>query len=583
MASIVDKPKESHQGDLLEIEKFTNGLIKFIESSSTPITIGVQGEWGSGKTSLLNTIREDLCDKDGAQHYAIWLNTWEYSLLSDADETLIKIIIGLIDQIGLLTKKTSEESFKKVSAIGKSLLSRASRAGGVIGVAAGVASDVVSTATQTSSIRELRESLQMVVDKAIKNSEKKAFVFFIDDLDRLDPSVAVSILELIKNLFDLKNCIFVLAIDYGVVVKGLQTKFGKMTEENEWEFRAFFDKIIQLPFSMPISSFNISKYLQNLLVEVSYFEKNDLLDIDVIDNITETVRLSVGTNPRALKRLANSVSLIEIIRGNQKISTEEKVIEFGLVCIQIAYPTIYTLIQREPDFTNWDNQLVYSVLKNKKLDETDLETLKESVDFDEKWEQNLWRICQVSSFLRQRVHNISKLLNFIKDNIPNTKDEEISDTLSRLLSMSSVTSVSAESIVSKAKERYQRVDYENWDSYSYLLNERNIPEIITQKLSNYLNDLNNYFDNKINIVYAPSVITIKNPDAKGRQKVFCFINPQKKKIIINILKTNTFNPDEFPEGDYKTENFIGFVFFEDDEIEFTKYSNLLKSAYSSIS
>ena len=81
MASVVDKPKESKQDDLLEIEKYTNGLIKFIESSATPITIGVQGEWGSGKTSLLNTINEDLCDKQGANHYAVWINTWEYSLI----------------------------------------------------------------------------------------------------------------------------------------------------------------------------------------------------------------------------------------------------------------------------------------------------------------------------------------------------------------------------------------------------------------------------------------------------------------------------------------------------------------------
>jgi len=278
MASIVDKPKESKQSDLLEIEKYTNGLIKFIETSATPITIGIQGEWGSGKTSLLNTIREDLCDKNGAKHYAVWLNTWEYSLLSEPDETLIKIIIGLIDQIGTLTKKSSEESFKKVSEIGKSLLARASKAGGVLGMAAGVASDAVEAKSSEgeSSIRELRESLQIVIDKAIESSDKEAFIFFIDDLDRLDPAVAVSILELIKNLFDLHRCIFVLAIDYGVVIKGLQSKFGEMTDQNEWEFRAFFDKIIQLPFSMPISSYNISKYLQSLLVDVNYFDKQDL-------------------------------------------------------------------------------------------------------------------------------------------------------------------------------------------------------------------------------------------------------------------------------------------------------------------
>ena len=71
---------------------------------------------------------------------------------------------------------------------------------------------------------------------------------YVDDLDRIDPEDAVSILELLKNIFNIKDCVFVLAIDYQVVVKGLKEKFGEPTPENEWEFRSFFDKIIQLPF-----------------------------------------------------------------------------------------------------------------------------------------------------------------------------------------------------------------------------------------------------------------------------------------------------------------------------------------------
>lgn len=48
--------------------------------------------------------------------------------------------------------------------------------------------------------------------------------------------VAVEILELIKNIFEVDNCIFVLAIDYEVVVKGLIPKFGPLTEKNEENF-----------------------------------------------------------------------------------------------------------------------------------------------------------------------------------------------------------------------------------------------------------------------------------------------------------------------------------------------------------
>ena len=65
----------------------------------------------------------------------------------------------------------------------------------------------------------------------------------MDDLDRIEPRDAVQVLELLKNIFNIPNCVFVLAIDYQVVVKGLKEKFGERTEENEWEFRAFFNPI----------------------------------------------------------------------------------------------------------------------------------------------------------------------------------------------------------------------------------------------------------------------------------------------------------------------------------------------------
>ncbi len=585
MASIVDKPKESNQGDLLEIEKYTNGLIKFIESSATPITIGVQGEWGSGKTSLLNTIREELCDKTGSEHYAVWINTWEYSLLSNPDETLIKIIVGLIEQIGKITKNSSEDSFKKVSTIGKSLLARASGAGGVLGMVAGVANDTMgamdSNNNTDNTIRELRESLQIVIDKAIGSSDKQSFIFFIDDLDRLDPSVAVSILELIKNLFDLKHCIFVLAIDYGVVVKGLQSKFGKMTEENEWEFRAFFDKIIQLPFSMPISSYNISKYLQSLLVDVNYFGKGDLQDEKILNMISEIVSLSVGTNPRTLKRLANSVSLIEIIRGDQPITKQERVVEFALICIQIAYPSIYSLILREPDYTSWDEQIVYSVLKNKKIDINDLETLKDSDEFDEEWEQNLWKICQVSTFLKERSFYLSRLLNFIKDNVPEVKDEEMGETIDRLLSMSSVTSVSADSSMSRSREKHQRTKYEGWEAYQSIMEERGMPKAIIDNLKIFLDAIADQFGDEAEILYSPSLINVKNLNAQGRKKVFVYIHPRKKRILFDFIIPKGTELENYPDCTVKGER-ISCHLDKDNHFNYQSYMNLLSNAFSEL-
>ena len=104
----------------------------------------------------------------------------------------------------------------------------------------------------------------MKLEKEKTNPYEK-IIIYVDDLDRIEPKDAVQILELLKNIFSVPGCIFILAIDYQVVVKGLEHKFGKQTPENEWEFRAFFDKIIQLPFMMPMGQYDIGNYVTSLL------------------------------------------------------------------------------------------------------------------------------------------------------------------------------------------------------------------------------------------------------------------------------------------------------------------------------
>ena len=53
---IIDEPVQSSGNDNLDINVHADSLKSFIEKTSTPITVGIQGEWGSGKTSLINSI-----------------------------------------------------------------------------------------------------------------------------------------------------------------------------------------------------------------------------------------------------------------------------------------------------------------------------------------------------------------------------------------------------------------------------------------------------------------------------------------------------------------------------------------------
>ena len=59
-SSIVDIPKKADSQDLFGINKFEKGLNHFIRNADTPITIAIQGEWGSGKTSLMNSLQEAI-------------------------------------------------------------------------------------------------------------------------------------------------------------------------------------------------------------------------------------------------------------------------------------------------------------------------------------------------------------------------------------------------------------------------------------------------------------------------------------------------------------------------------------------
>ena len=72
-SSIKDSPIQNIQEDSLQVSKYAVSLSKFIEISDTPITIGLQGEWGTGKTSLMSLIKELLNESSIASS---WVNTW---------------------------------------------------------------------------------------------------------------------------------------------------------------------------------------------------------------------------------------------------------------------------------------------------------------------------------------------------------------------------------------------------------------------------------------------------------------------------------------------------------------------------
>ena len=448
-SSIIDVPRRHDQEDLFGIKIYQDALIQYIKLTDTPITIALQGEWGSGKTSLMNLLRWNLCDIDNAQFFPIWINTWQFSLMKTPAQAIISILEGIINQIGALNPTHKwEESKRKIGGLFKKIASVGTKvAASTVGVDGEALEDLFGSDNGQSDILQLKEEISKLVDESLKNNPNKAgFTFFIDDLDRIDPPVAVEILELLKNIFDLEHCIFILAIDYDVVIKGLKPKFGELTDKNEREFRSFFDKIIQLPFSMPVANYNIDTFLVDALSKINFFSEEEMKDHSIQEAVSELARLSVGTNPRSLKRLTNTLSLISIINsgiakaGAEDIANKYKVINFGLVCMQIAYPYIYNQLAEEPDFKQW-NETIAAKLKLRTLTPDEQKSLDAAEEFDEEWEKIVFRMCQKETHLSNRVFQVSQMLNKLAELIKD--DNNIGKVIEDTIELSAVTNLKA--------------------------------------------------------------------------------------------------------------------------------------------
>lgn len=350
--------------DRFGIEKYISGLCRFIVGCPTPMTIAIQGDWGSGKTSVMQMVEKKLdalAKQQGQANKAtiqcVWLNTWQFSQFNTEDNLSLSLLTALIDGL----KIEHSNSAKTVLAdIGRIALGLAKRIGYIVadntigGTNAGDLRDALDKPhTETRSvneiIRDLKENFQKCVCDALAgeggiDNEEDRVVIFIDDLDRVPPVRAVEILEVFKNFIDCEKCVFVLAIDYNVVVSGVKGKYGADIDESKG--RNFFDKIIQVPFRMPMAQYDISNFIKETLEEAAGIKCSD----EETKEYIALISTSTGSNPRSMKRLFNSFLLQKMVVGDDLLKTgrDEKIL-FALLCMQQRFGNLYDYIVLNKD------------------------------------------------------------------------------------------------------------------------------------------------------------------------------------------------------------------------------------------
>ena len=244
--------------DSLGCEKYYNGITDFVLCCDTPMTVAIEGDWGSGKTSAMNIIKENIRQKNGREekpYIIVDYNVWEYSKYGTEKLDVTWLNVGLYHVLC----KACDRELKIETLLNKVKINAGNLVTTISGVVGGEASaDAASELVE--GIKNKTYSLEKVL-RDIKNiaSEEKErerrIIIFIDDLDRLRPEEAVDFLEYVKLFMDCEGIVFVLAVDFEVVCSGVKAKYGENIKEEK--AKQFFDKIIQLPFEVPVIQYEI--------------------------------------------------------------------------------------------------------------------------------------------------------------------------------------------------------------------------------------------------------------------------------------------------------------------------------------
>ena len=348
-----DQPIEDANQESLGLGEYAEVLTEFIQRCDTPLTIALQGDWGSGKTSLLTLIKNalDAESLENNRFMTVWFNTWQYAQFNMSDTLALSMMSKITDALAEDAPTDVLENVKKglwkatrMAVIGgASIVGQGDTAKGMMDEAE--RSDAEQSENDPSAyLEKIKDGLRQIVQTRVDGPVDK-IVVFIDDLDRLVPEKAVELLEAMKIFLDIDGCVYVIACDYGVVTAGLKKKFG--VTEGELKGRSFFDKIIQVPFNMPTKRYHVEKYIESLLNQIGV----DFGGGKDIEKYRDLVEHSIEFNPRSMKRLLNMLQLLTILGDKRERSQggfgsgerrrHATRVTFAILCMIGKYNPIY--------------------------------------------------------------------------------------------------------------------------------------------------------------------------------------------------------------------------------------------------
>lgn len=317
--------------DFLNFGSVAKTVSQVIEDANEkPVSIGVSGAWGIGKSSMIKLIRNELKKSDDSQsseenkYVFVEFNAWLYQGYDDARAALIEVVAstllkeaesrqtGLDKAKDLLARvdwfraiKMSASTavslglglppaglIKEFIDTGEGLLdgdldqSDLQKAEGVAQKASGKAKSLISPKRITTPPQQI-EALRHSFEETLKGMGV-TLVVLIDDLDRCLPETTISTLEAIRLLLFLKHTAFVIAADDQMIKHAVKRHFQGVEDELVTNY---FDKLIQVPIRVPpLGTQEVRAYMMLLHVENSNLsdEEKESLRLGVCKQLSKT-------------------------------------------------------------------------------------------------------------------------------------------------------------------------------------------------------------------------------------------------------------------------------------------------------
>ena len=535
-----EKPIESITEDEkgLNINNYAEYLAKNIENyfkyNQDSITIGLMGEWGSGKTSILNLTENFLENTDVK---VMKFNPWIYSSYNQLIEQFFdELIKQFYSEKNYTLGNNIREYWLKIN---KSDLAKktfihliASKNNTI----ANILNDLFKYDSKEKSLEKLKNDINT---KLLGHK----IVCIIDDLDRVSTTEIYEMFKLIKIMADFNNIIYILSFDKKIIAKSLDDEYI--------DGEKYIEKIINISLDVPLAT---DLELKNILINglTTLSKKHDIeLDEDRLNNILdewdyETKKrygiLYFFKTIRDIKRFNNLLEFnIELIKN--EVNFEDFI---AITAIQIFKPEIYEKIKYNESLL-----VKYPISKNEYSSNPEI-AKTEQQEFENIIEDN----DNLNHILKTLFPKMSFIYNtrFISD-YSSTYDEKLichPDHFKTYFKLNPIVKTITEEEISII------LDYINYKKEQEILEAfKNLNE--KDKLDKFFEVLNN----RANKIKEPEFFLnlIFSLDKKFNEEIFNKNRHVLKEIcLMLIIKINSKNRFEILNKEYYNMNHLNFLF-----------------------